>query len=333
MKRQRISAVCGLAMAAAAWSPPADAAKNDVDQDGRSDLLLQRVALHECARDEDPSFTHNNAHVVWGVRPGPTNLGFERLQGVDSDAWRAAASGDFDGDGLPDLYWERMSVGEGDAFHDSVRVDVKAAFTRSEPVVFQTPEDSPGDGAPPASWRVVGSGDFVGGDSTEAMKTPPDGRDDLVWQDQSTGEMALWVADGVGFPKHLRFQLPAPALDERVVAVGDLDGDARQEIVFADADGGLLYWSMDGVTAGASGEIEPKQPANVNWQVGGAGDFNRDGADDLVLINRTMYRIAVWYMDDRVTGRRLDGGWAELTGDGAPDPDLRCSEWRIAGPR
>jgi hypothetical protein len=69
------------------------------------------------------------------------------------------------------------------------------------------------------------------------------------------------------------------------------------------------------------------------WKVGGAGDFNRDATDDLVFLHTETYRVAVWYMDDRVTGQRLDGGWAELFGPGAPDPTHRCDSWAIAGPR
>jgi hypothetical protein len=328
MRWHGLLAVCGLVVVTQA--PVAEAAKNDVDQDGRSDLLIRRIAPH-CTPDEE--FKHNNAHVVWGVRPGSTNLGFESLYDFDSSIWKVAASGDFNGDGLPDLYWERMEELAGSPFHETVRVDVKAALTAAEPVIYDEPDGSPGDGAPPESWFVVGSGDFVGSDSTAEVVTIPDGRADLVWQDAATGAMALWASDGGSFPHRLRFTLPSAEVGSTAVAVGDLNGDTLQEIVFSSASEDLSYWSMEGLTRVARGDLEPKRPVDTRWKVGGAGDFNRDATDDLVFLHTETYRVAVWYMNDRVTGQRLDGGWAELVGTGAPDPTHRCDSWAIAGPR
>jgi hypothetical protein len=334
MKRQHLSVACGLAIAAAAlWSEPAGAAKNDVDQDGRSDLLLQRISPHHCGPGAGtPNPSHNNAHIVWGVRPGPTNLAFERLHGFDSTIWRVAASGDFDANGLADLYWERMAAEENE-FHEVVRVDVKAALTFVEPVRYQAPDQTPGDGAPPASWRVVGSGDFVGSDSTLGAPTLPDGSADLVWQDTATGALALWASDGGRFPRRLRFALPVADAGASAVAVGDLNGDTLQEIVFSAPSGDLSYWTMDGVARAASGAIVPSRPASAHWKVGGAGDFNRDGEDDLVFLHDETYRVAVWYMDGASTGSREDGGWAELDGPDAPVPGHNCDTWMVAGPR
>ncbi len=334
MKWHRLLAVCGLV--AATQASLAGAAKNDVDQDGRSDLLLLRVHEDGCDPEEgEPVPTHYNGHVVWGVRVGAP-LGFTRLQGFDSLLWRATASGDFNRDGLPDLFWERLDHVHGSSLHEGQRVDTKAAVTPGLPVVYQAPSDSPGMGAPANSWTVVGSSDFVGRDSTTGLLTPPDGRDDLVWFDQASGSMSVWASNDGSFPKGLRFALPPAAPGTTPVAVGDLDADGNPEIVFSDESGVFTYWRMQGTVRLESGEIVPNHAADPNWEIGGAGDFDGDGTEDLVFLNRDSYHVAVWYMEPGQAGKaptRWTGDATQLIGEGQPIPGNPCDEWTIAGPR
>jgi VCBS repeat protein len=99
----------------------------------------------------------------------PTRASF---LGVAPASWSLAGVADFDGDGAPDLVWQDAASGVvGVSYLDEGSV---VAFLPFRPAQV------------PASWRLAGVADMNG-----------DGRPDVLWQERTTGALAVWYMSGL----------------------------------------------------------------------------------------------------------------------------------------
>jgi hypothetical protein len=76
---------------------------------------------------------------------------------------------------------------------------------------------------------------------------------------------------------------------------------------------------LDGVAIAGGAVLMPV--ADVNWVVGGVGDYNANGKPDIVWRNQGSGDNVIWFMD---------GG--TITGGGVLTP-VSDTNWRIVGPR
>jgi hypothetical protein len=108
------------------------------------------------------------------------------------------------------------------------------------------------------------------------------------------------LSDGLGVPL-------VPAIDGPVgawkpAAIANLDGAGLPEIVWRNTSSGklrLLGLHRRGArpTHSSGGFLVPSQPADPNWTLSGAADFDGDGKDDLLFQNDCSDRDVVWYMN------------------------------------
>ena len=125
-----------------------------------------------------------------------------------------------------------------------------------------------------ADWHVVGIGDFSG-----------DHREDILWRN-TDGRMTDWLGTATGgFTDNRANALTAVATDWFVTAVGDFNGDGRDDILFRNVDGRITDW-----LGTASGGFTPNSAnfynsVGTDWQVAGVGDFDGDGHDDILWRN------------------------------------------------
>jgi hypothetical protein len=95
--------------------------------------------------------------------------------------------------------------------------------------------------------------------------------------------------------------------------------------------GALAAWHIEGTQERAGGPLTPDTVVSTNWKIVATGDFNRDGAQDLVW-QHTDGTIATWLMrgTTRLDGRLFEPGtiidpdWritaaGDMNGDGACD--------------
>jgi hypothetical protein len=138
-------------------------------------------------------------------------------------------------------------------------------------------------------WRVVGAADLNG-----------DGRPDLVWQNDTTGQVSVWYMGGV---KGNVFQsstwLSSIVLpDWKVVGVSDLDGDGKPDLIWQhNATRQVSYWLIAGAqgnTFVGSGWLSSSSIAG--WHIVGACDINGDGKTDLVWQHDATQQASVWFM-------------------------------------
>ena len=121
-----------------------------------------------------------------------------------------------------------------------------------------------------------------------------DGRADLIWRDRTTGDVQLWLMNGALRLGSIRLAGPSPAADWALVALGDLDGDGRADLVWQRASTGqALAWFMNGLV---KLRTETLPTPDAGWQVVAADDVDGDQRADLVLHQPDTGEVSVWLM-------------------------------------
>ena len=222
----------------------------------------------------------------------------------------APAAADWSGDGHPDL----LGIGsEGDLVLD--KGDGKGGFLA-------------GGAKPIASgWggfdALLAPGDFDGDDRPDLLVRAADGVLSIVRGDGSGG-----FTTGTPQPIGAGWQIYSA-----LIAPGDFDGDGLPDVLARQVDGVLLLFRGNG----AGGFVAaPGLPIGVGWEqftaVQPAGDFNGDGAPDLVALrgDGSLLLFRGNGAGGLLTGlgELLGSGWsaftaiaagADFSGDGLPD--------------
>jgi len=156
-----------------------------------------------------------------------------------------------------------------------------------------------------------------------------DAREDLLWRNDSNGEVAVWLLWGIPFDPANPFVVGRTLLAGRPewspAHVGDFDGDTVSDIIWRNsATGETAIWLMsDGQLR--EGAIVMDDAA---WTATHFGDFDGDGTTDIVWTNAPTGATAVWLMQGlafRAGGVLLvHPDWrvqhvADLDGDGKAD--------------
>ena len=195
-------------------------------------------------------------------------------------AWMQPITGDFDGDGIPDLLWQhadgriamwmmtgevRMTYGPGVGWFTQDRFEAKDAAYMLGPATGWVPE------------RVA---DF-----------DADGRSDILWRHATTGDTAIWLMNGLTL-KDAAIIFPGSA-GWTVTHVRDLDGDGKADLLWRHTSGATAAWLMDGVAA-KSGTVLLADP---NWSITHTRDTNHDLKGDLLWRHSVTGQTALWTMD------------------------------------
>ncbi|XHX80936.1 MAG: FG-GAP-like repeat-containing protein [Stenomitos frigidus ULC029] len=147
-----------------------------------------------------------------------------------------------------------------------------------------------------ANWQVAGNGDFN-----------QDGYNDLVWRNYSTGVNVVWLMNADG-SYNQSINLTTVADTKWVLAgVDDFNNDAKPDLVWryqgTGADqGDNVIWLLNGIS-GSSIAIASSPyitgVSDLDWRIGGTGDFNQDGKPDIIFQNTNAAgpAVAFWYMD------------------------------------
>jgi hypothetical protein len=260
-------------------------ARSDFSGDGFNDLLWQDVA--------------NGYLATWNLKGGETSWTAEgsSLQLIDKN-WRVVGTGDFDGDGKPDILWHHRLT--GGLFLWYMNGTTRKGFASLTIT-----------GEPDTRWKVVGVGDFNG-----------DHKPDIVWQ-HDTGWLAVWMMNGpvvMSWPD----MTPNKVLDPRwrVVGVADLNADGNSDLIFQHTGSGdMAAWMMNGTVRQEFVSIFPTTILDKNWRLAAVVDVNGDQAPDFVWQNGPMGAVAVWYMS----------GIARL--DVRTFPWTVGPNWMIVGPK
>ena len=240
---------------------------------------------------------------VWTLNPSPFGQAVPVLQ-VGDLAWKAQLTGDFNGDGSTDIFWRNQRTGEN------------AFWLMRNGQIIGTASNIPQ--VPDLAWQVQGSADF-----------DRDGNLDILWRNQSTGDVAIWKMNGTNFVSSV--YLPRVAnLAWQIQGIADFDGDGYSDILWRNSQTGEdLVWKMNG-TAFQQG-MSLTTVADTSWQIKGIADFNRDGKPDLLWLNVATGAVAIWTLSNfsilqaNIVGSAPSGTW-QIQGvrdfDGGGQPDI-----------
>jgi FG-GAP-like repeat/FG-GAP repeat len=224
----------------------------DFDGDGKPDLVWQLFDYQ--APEVDVWFMDGTN----SKSPSPT-----RISPTADKGWRLAAVADLDGDGKPDLLWQRED------FTGEARVwFMNGTVRKPNGDVAITPAPEPG-------WRLVGVGDFDG-----------DGKPDLVWQrEDNSAEVRVWLMDGTTRKPGGDVEVhPRSDPAWRLSAIADFDGDGKPDLVWhrTNNTGEARIWLMNGTNQKPGGDVVVTPSPDNGWEIPAVGDFNGDGKPDLL---------------------------------------------------
>jgi hypothetical protein len=237
--------------------------QTDFNGDGKADLVWQNVHSGEIGVwSMDGIVTASSAYFVPGQYPDTT--------------WKIVGTGAFNCDRRSDLVWQQPASGE-------VGVWLMNGIVRASALYF-----TPGRVAD-AQWQVVGVDDFNN-----------DGKSDLFWQHQTTGDIGVWFMNGtvMGFSAYAN---PHRESDLRwqIVASGDFNQDSKADLVWQRSDtADIRIWLMDGLTRIAESSISVPPQSDSNWKIVGTEDFNADGRSELVLRHTVSGQFGTWSSDN-----------------------------------
>jgi len=165
--------------------------------------------------------TDNGAVAAWlmsGLALGPTGI----LAGVPTN-WTIAGIGDVDGDDKADIVWRNTDTGD-------------VAVWLGNGVDPPTTTGVIANGVP-LDWVIAGIGDVDGDDKT-----------DLIWRDMDTGDVGVWLGNGVDPPTTTGVIASGVPLDWIIAGIGDVDGDEQSDIVWRNTStGDVAVWLGNGV--------------------------------------------------------------------------------------
>jgi hypothetical protein len=238
--------------------------------------------------------------VAWSVDESTVKLETGLSHSMTDVNWEVAGTGDFNGDGKPDIVWRHKLYG-------FIGVWFMDGLTNVGVVSFSIPQVDP-------SWRIVGVGDLNN-----------DGHADLVWQ-HNTGLVSYWQMNRTtAVWGALITGEPSMTSDVRwkVKGVADMNGDNQMDLLWRHDDGRVGVWLMSSASVYGVQLLNPASEPDLTWNIVGTVDANKDGKQDILWQRSTDGKVAVWYMDglNRLQVQDLAGG--SLTG----------TVWKVVGPK
>ena len=219
-------------------------------------------------------------------------------------------SHDLSADGKPDLLWRHQTAGWlGVWFMDGTTMT--SSFLLTPNAVTDL------------NWQIACIGDFSA-----------DGKPDILWQNQTTGQLNLWFMNATAMTSSTLLTPPAVAdTNWKIVGCADINADGKPDLLWQhQATGWMGAWLMNGTTMTSSTLLTPSTVADTNWKIVGVADINGDGKPDLLWQHQTAGWMGVWLMNGTaMTSSTLltpasvaDINWKivgvhDYNGDGKPD--------------
>ena len=191
----------------------------------------------------DLLFQHDDGRLSTWLMSG-TALQQSVLLQKPAAGWRMAGAADFNNDNKTDILLR----------HNDGRLSMW--LMNGTNVVSSMPLK---DGNPVGSaWRVVGVADFNG-----------DGKKDILFQ-SDTGKLAAWYMNGTNFiSSELLRDGQAAAAGWQALALSDLNGDGKTDILWQHTTGKTAVWFMNNKQFLGSALLRNGQPVAAGWHMTG----------------------------------------------------------------
>jgi hypothetical protein len=175
--------------------------------------------------------------------------------------WQIVGQRDFDGDGKSDLLWRDSNTG-------AVSLWLMNGLSVTQALTVATL---------PTTYVIAGLGDFNG-----------DGKADIVWRNSTTGAVTIWLMNGNTVTQSASVGIVPN--NWSIIAVGP-----GNWILWRDSNTGtLVRWTMNGVAVSQSTTLGALPSV---WALVGTGDFDGNGAQDLLWRHSTSGATAIWFFN------------------------------------
>ena len=209
---------------------------------------------------------------------------------------------DFNGDGKADVFWYNDKTGETSAWlidGDSVISYVSYATV-----------------SPSTGWRIKGFGDFNG-----------DGKTDIFWYNNETGETSAWLIDGGSVISSVSYSTVSPSTGWILQGFGDANGDGKTDIFWYNKNNGdVSAWLINGSNV----TYPPRYgqvPSSTGWSFKGFGDADGDGKTDVFWFNYKTGETSAWLINGSNVTYPPAYGKVPILGS----PTFSVIEWSIEG--
>jgi hypothetical protein len=168
----------------------------------------------------------------YGGLGGATLLGWNWLNKTGNPGWTVVAVADMNGDGVPDLIWEKNATNQ-----------VTVNYYGGTGGATLTSWNWLNSGGEPAGWHVVAAADFDG-----------NGTPDLVWQYAPTRQVTVHYYGGTGGATYQGWNWLNSTGDPgwTVVGANDFNGDGVPDLVWQNDTTGQVTVNYYGGTQGAT---------------------------------------------------------------------------------
>jgi len=130
---------------------------------------------------------------------------------------------------------------------------------------------------PDLRWHVAGIGDFDG-----------DGEADVLWRNVVSGHNVIWRSANSAKPIAVA---KVPDLAWKVAAIADFNGDGRDDVFWRNSRAGTnVVWESGSAATSYAAVRVPDQA----WQVGAVGDYDGDGKSELFWRNTRTGANVIW---------------------------------------
>jgi hypothetical protein len=228
------------------------AARGDANGDGRPDIVWRNYSTGQIA--------------AW-VMNGTSYNGIVDFPGLANSNYFIQGYADFNKDGVNDLVWRNQSTGQNALWLMTAGRTVSSVIDL--PALTNL------------NYSIQATGDFN-----------YDGNVDLLWRNQTTGQIAVWLMNGTGVGGVM--DLPSLAnTNYRIGGAGDLNHDGRTDIVLRNySTGQIAAWLMNG--ASIQQVVDFPAITNTAYVISGVADFDDNGYADIVWRNETTGQNAIW---------------------------------------
>ena len=259
----------------------------DLNKDGKAELLIRNSITGAIELGNLTNKTYNRITL---------------LPSLDSN-WSYLGSGDADGDGDQDLYWQNQTTG-------------KTAIWQMNGYQYVTTLSPLEVGPNYPGWRISQVADFNG-----------DGKADLFWRNTETNATAVWIMDGATIQSSaFMFNVDQ---SWKIVKAIDLDRDGKTDLVWRNSETGQnAVWLMNGSSL-KRGIVLPTV-TDLSWQIKEITDFDRDGNADILWYNSRLQTAVFWklnngqFVNDVVLPKVISSSWdlvgtRDFNADGSRD--------------
>jgi len=155
-----------------------------------------------------------------------------------------------------------------------------------------------------------------------------DGYPDLLWQNVSNGNLAVWLMSGTAILSEQTIA-SEPNTAWQIVGTGVFNDSGYNDLLWQNnSTGQVMVWFMNATTH-LSSQVIATVP-DLHWKIVGTGDFNGDGKPDILWQNTSTGAVEIWLMNGTnglstaIIGNENTADWkivgtGDFNGDGNTD--------------